>query len=244
MVNKAYETVEVITNEKIASNIYKMVVKGNFVAKAGQFYMVKCFEDKTMLPRPISICDVTDTTLTLLYAVVGKGTKIMAEKTVGETVEVLGPLGNGFNIDSSKVGKKVALVAGGIGIAPMLYLAKEIDAEIDLYLGFRDETYFVDEFKPYVDNIYITTNDGSVGHKGFVTEIIKKNYYDKIYCCGPNPMMKSVKNLGLNIPIDLSLESRMACGIGACLACSCRVKDQMRRICKDGPIFEASEVVF
>lgn len=244
MVNKAYEEVEIIANEKLASNIYKMVVKGDFEAKAGQFYMVKCFEDKTMLPRPISICDVTKDTLTLLYAVVGKGTKIMAEKQVGETVEVLGPLGNGFNINTNLPGQKVALVGGGIGIAPLLYLAREMNAEIDLYLGFRDETYFVEDFRPYVKNIYVTTNDGSVGHKGFVTEIIKKDYYDKVYCCGPSPMMNAVKNLGLNIPIDLSLESHMACGIGACLACSCRVNGKMQRICKEGPVFEASEVVF
>ena len=220
MENKSYEKVEIILNEKIATDIYKMVVKGEFKARVGQFYMVKCFEDGNMLPRPISICDMEDDKLTFLYAVVGKGTKIMSEKKARDFIEILGPLGNGFSIDEFK-GKKVALVAGGIGIAPMLYLAKKLDAKTDLYAGFRDETYFTEEFKEFTENTYIATNTGSVGHKGFITEIIKEDY-DVIYCCGPNPMMNSVKNLSLDIPVYVSLESRMGCGVGACLACSCK----------------------
>ena len=205
MENKSYEKVEIILNEKISEGIYKMDVKGEFKAKVGQFYMVKCFEDGTMLPRPISICDMEDNKLTFLYA--------------------------------------VALVAGGIGIAPMLYLAKKLEADVDLYAGFRDEIYFTEEFKEFTKNTYIATNTGSVGHKGFITEIIKDDY-DVIYCCGPNPMMNSVKNLGFDIPVYVSLESRMGCGIGACLACSCKTKNGMKRICKEGPVFEVKEVNF
>ena len=242
MENKSYEKVEIILNEKISEGIYKMNVKGEFKAKVGQFYMVKCFEDGTMLPRPISICDMEDNKLTFLYAVVGKGTKIMSEKKIGDSIEILGPLGNGFPIDEYK-GKKVALVAGGIGIAPMLYLAKKLEADVDLYAGFRDEIYFTEEFKEFTKNTYIATNTGSVGHKGFITEIIKDDY-DVIYCCGPNPMMNSVKNLGFDIPVYVSLESRMGCGIGACLACSCKTKNGMKRICKEGPVFEVKEVNF
>lgn len=241
---KAYEKVEVVLNEKIASNIYKMVVKGNFKANVGQFYMIKCFDDENMLPRPISICDLTENELTFLYAVVGKGTEIMARKKVGEFIEILGPLGNGFNAEEFEKDKRVAFIAGGIGIAPFLYLAKKIKAKVDLYAGFRDEIYFVDDFKDFVENVYISTNDGSVGHKGFITEIVKKDYYDAVYCCGPNPMMNSVKNLELGVPVYLSLESRMACGIGACLACSCKTNNGMKRICKEGPVFEAKEVNF
>lgn len=241
---KAYEKVEVVLNEKIASNIYKMVVKGNFKANVGQFYMIKCFDDENMLPRPISICDLTENELTFLYAVVGKGTEIMARKKVGEFIEILGPLGNGFNAEEFGKDKRVAFIAGGIGIAPFLYLAKKLKAKVDLYAGFRDEIYFVDDFKDFVENVYISTNDGSVGHKGFITEIVKKDYYDAVYCCGPNPMMNSVKNLELGVPVYLSLESRMACGIGACLACSCKTNNGMKRICKEGPVFEAKEVNF
>lgn len=241
MENKAYKKVEIISNEEISKDIFKMVVKGNFKTRVGQFYMIKGFEDGNMLPRPISICDATEDTLTFLYAVVGKGTKIFANKKEKEYIEILGPLGNGFEIFEDD--KKVAIVAGGIGIAPMLYLAKSLNKKVDLYVGFRDEVYFVDDFKDYVENIYISTNDGSVGHKGFITEIIKDEY-DTVYCCGPNPMMNSVKNLGLHSKVYVSLESRMACGIGACLACSCKTNNGMKRICKDGPIFEVSEVNF
>lgn len=242
MENKSYKKFKIINNEKIATDIYKMVLEGNFNANVGQFYMVKCFEDMTMLPRPISICDIEDNSITFLYAVVGKGTKIMSEKKIGDYVEILGPLGNGFSIDDF-IGKKVAIVSGGIGIAPMLYLAKKLDAKIDLYAGFRDEVYFIEAFKGVIENTYISTNTGKFGHKGFITEIIKKDY-DVIYCCGPNAMMNSVKNLNYNIPIFVSLESRMGCGIGACLACSCKTKDGMKRICKEGPIFEIKEVEF
>ena len=242
MENKSYEKVEIILNEKIADGIYKMDVKGEFKARVGQFYMVKCFEDGNMLPRPISICDIEDNKLTFLYAVVGKGTKIMSEKKVGDSVEILGPLGNGFPIEKYK-GKKVALVAGGIGIAPMLYLAKKLEADVDLYAGFRDEAYFTEDFKEFTKITYIETNSGRDGHNGFITEILKDDY-DVIYCCGPNPMMNSVKNLGFDIPVYVSLESRMGCGIGACLACSCKTKSGMQRICKEGPIFEVKEVDF
>ena len=137
MENKSYEKVEIILNKKISEGIYKMDVKGEFKAKVGQFYMVKCFEDGTMLPRPISICDMEDDKLTFLYAVVVKGTKIMSEKKFGYSIEILGPIGNGFPIDEYK-GKKIALVAGGIGIAPMLYLAKKLEDDVDLYAVFRD----------------------------------------------------------------------------------------------------------
>ena len=221
--NKAYEKVEIISNEEISKDIFKMVVKGNFNTKVGQFYMIKCFEDGNMLPRPISICDATDSTLTFLYAVVGKGTLIMSQREKGKYIEILGPLGNGFPICDEN--ERVAIVAGGIGIAPMLYLAKKLNKKVDLYAGFRDDVYFMEDFKDYVDNIFISTNDGSTGHKGFITEIIKDDY-DAVYCCGPNPMMNSVKNLNLNCPVYVSLESRMACGIGACLACSCRTTNE------------------
>lgn len=236
-----YKKVEILENKEISPSIYLMKVKGEFDAKPGQFYMIKCFEDTNLLPRPISICDIEGDTLVLLYAVVGKGTKIMSEKKIGEEIEVLGPLGNGFYTEG-KENKKLAIVGGGIGIAPLLYLAKNLNAEIDLYLGYRDEVYFVDEFKPYVNNIFITTNTGSVGHEGYVTEILEDKY-DEIFVCGPEPMMGAIKKLGFKSPIQLSMESRMACGIGACLACSCKTSNGMKRMCKEGPVFYTDEVM-
>lgn len=241
MVNSAYRTVTIISNVEISKDIFKMKVKCIDNPKPGKFYMIKCFEDKNMLSRPISICDSDSETLTFLYAVVGKGTKIMKSKKEKECIEILGPLGNGF--ETFKEDKNIAIVTGGIGIAPMLSLCKNLNKKIDLYAGFRDEIYFLDEFKDFVDNIYISTNSGKFGHKGFITEIIKDNY-DSIYVCGPNLMMKSIKDLNLNSKVFVSLEAKMGCGIGACLSCSYKTKNKMKRICKEGPVFDIREVMF
>lgn len=241
MANKGYEKVEVISNIEISKDIYKIKVKLKTIARSGQFYMIRCFEDTNMLSRPISICDKDENTLTFLYAVVGKGTNILKTKRKKDFIEILGPLGNGFEVFNKD--KKVAVIAGGIGIAPMLSLCKDIKGEIDLYAGFKDEIYFLDEFKKIVKNIYISTNTGRHGHKGLITEIIKDEY-DSIYVCGPSLMMKKIQELNLKSKVFFSLEARMGCGIGACLSCSCKTKEKMKRICKEGPVFNSREVVF
>lgn len=236
----SYISLSIIENIEIAKSVFKMKLSANIKAKSGQFFMVKGFEDENMLPRPISLCDVDEETLTFLYLAVGRGTKLLSQKKVGEEVEVLGPLGNGFDLEV-KEDDKVAIVTGGIGIAPMLNLAKNLNCKIDLYAGFRDEIYFIDEIKEYVENVYITTESGKHGYKGYITDIIKDEY-SKVYSCGPNVMMKSLKSLNLNAKVYVSLESHMGCGIGACLACSCKTKKGMQRICKEGPIFDILEV--
>ncbi len=189
-----YRSAKVISNKEISKDIYKLVVEDKSEIKAGQFYMLK-LNGATLLPRPISICEKSGDELTFLYAVVGTGTKEFAGLKENDEINLTGPLGNGFDLDKDY--GKVALVAGGIGTAPMFELAKRLRAKnnnevIDLYCGFRDDVYLVDDFKPYVNEIKVSTNTGSHGHKGFVTELINVEKYDTVLCCGPEVMMKKV----------------------------------------------------
>lgn len=238
----SYKKAKVLYNEKVIDNIYKMVCEDTNEVKAGQFYMLK-LEGATLLPRPISICEKDDKTITFLYAVVGKGTDEYSKLREGEYINLNGPLGNGFNLDE-KLGK-VALVCGGIGTAPMVETAKRLraknpDEKIDVYAGFRDNIYLTEELTKYADNVNITTNTGKHGHKGFVTEILKPEEYDTVLCCGPEVMMKAVINMckEKNVKIYVSMEKHMACGVGACLVCTCKTKDGFKRTCKDGPVFD------
>ncbi|MCY6369682.1 dihydroorotate dehydrogenase electron transfer subunit [Clostridium ganghwense] len=234
----------VIENKEISSEIFKLKVKGNFEAKPGQFYMVKCWEDGPFLPRPISVHDVEEDGITFLYAVVGKGTKLFSKLKVNDKIQIIGPLGNGF--DKEKIKGKVAVVSGGIGIAPLNYLIKELkECEIDLYCGFRDEVYGVGSLNKYTNNVKISTENGSVGHKGYVTELLKPEEYDMVICCGPEVMMQKVAKMCLDkdVEVYVSMENRMACGIGACLVCTCKTKDGNKRTCKDGPVFNGRDLV-
>lgn len=243
MENNGYINTKILYNEKVASNIYKIRVEGKFAGVAGQFYMLRAWNSYPYLSRPISIYDIGEDYIDFLYAVVGEGTEIISNKKVGDEISLLGPLGNGF--DTEKKYGKVALVSGGIGIAPLLYLAKNIKAEeIHLLAGFRDEVYCTDEFLPYA-NVKVATEDGSIGTKGFVTELIKQENYDTIFVCGPKPMMIAIKNLELPAKTYLSLEAYMGCGIGACLGCQIKIKDRgVLRICHEGPVFDAKEIEF
>lgn len=239
---KGYINATIIENKNIGSNVYKMKVKGNISGNPGQFYMLKGWKDYPLLPRPLSICDIEDDEITFLYLKIGKGTELLSKLKEGINIELLGPLGNGFKINNDK-NKKVAIVAGGIGIAPMKYLSKNLSGNIDLYCGFSTGKYFLSEMEDYVDEIVISTDDGSYGYKGFITDIVKDDY-DIIYACGPNPMMKSLVNRNLNADIYISLESKMACGIGACLGCAISTTKGIKRVCHDGPVFNSKEVIF
>ena len=237
-----YRKAKVISNEEISKDIYKLVVEDKNEIKAGQFYMLK-LNGGTFLPRPIRICSKDTNPLTFLYAVVGNGTKEFAKLRESDEISLTGPLGNGFNIEK-KYGK-VALVSGGIGTAPMFELAKRLrannpDEKIDLYSGFRNEIYLVDEFEPYVNDIKISTNTGKHGHKGFVTDLLNVGDYDTVLCCGPEVMMKKVIEMckEKKVAVYVSMEKHMACGLGACLVCTCKTKDGNKRTCKDGPVFD------
>lgn len=239
----SYVDGKITLNENISPNIYKLKLRGNFKGKPGQFYMVKGWNgEDPFLPRPISISNLEDGELTLLYEVRGRGTHIISDLKPGDKLSLLGPLGQGFELRDEK---KVALVAGGIGIAPLLYLAKELNCKIDLYSGFREDVYYTEEFKDYVEEINISTEDGSRGHKGYITEILKPEEYDLVISCGPEAMMMSVIDVCKGkTDVEISMENRMACGIGACMGCTIETVRGMERVCKEGPVFKAEEVVF
>lgn len=254
MAEKFKEQAVVIRQEEISYGIYSMWLKTDRIAahaKAGQFISLYCHDGSRMLPRPISICeiDAADNALRIVYRVAGKGTEEFSSLSTGKQLEIVGPLGNGF----PRKAKKAFLIGGGIGIPPMLQLAKDLDCEKQIVLGYRDEELFLyDDFKGY-GSIYIATEDGSYGTEGNVLDAIRENGLDAdiIYACGPTPMLRAIKKYASekNIECWISLEEKMACGIGACLACVCKSKEKdahtnvnNKRICKEGPVFRAEEV--
>ncbi len=241
-----YTKSKILSNREIENGRYEMVAEENNEAKAGQFYMLK-HQGTTLLPRPISVSQRDEKTVTFVYATMGKGTKEFANLRENDYIELTGPLGNGF--DTNKEYGKVALVAGGIGIAPMVELSKKLrenyrDINMDMYAGFRDDVFLIDEVNKYVDNTHISTNTGKHGHKGFVTELLNLENYDTVLCCGPEIMMKKVVEMckEKNVQVYVSMEKHMACGVGACLVCTCKTKDGNKRTCKDGPLFDGNYV--
>lgn len=251
MVKKTESIITSIT--QLSKDIYSMWIKQEDIstcAKPGQFVNLFCKNGVRILPRPISICeiDLASKTIRLVYRVVGEGTKEFSNWKVGDFISIMGPLGNGFTLE----GKKALLMGGGIGIPPMLELAKVLSCEKQIVLGYRDSLFLEEEFKQY-GTIYISTEDGSAGVKGNVLDVVReKNLQaDIIFACGPKPMLRGIKKYALEhqIKAQLSMEERMACGIGACLACVCNstqtdehTKVKNKRVCKDGPVFYAEEI--
>lgn len=246
----------VVSQKEIAENIYDLWLETELALDAhpGQFVAVYPKNAATLLPRPISICeaDKEKGRLRLVYRIAGKGTGEFSSYRVGDTVDILGILGNGFPLDKAK-GKKVFLMGGGIGIPPLVQLAKELDAEKQIILGYRNNDLFLREDLGHCCNVYIATEDGSVGSRGNVMDAIKENGLkaDVIMACGPMPMLRAIKKYAAENGIEayISLEERMACGVGACLGCVCKTTEvdhhshvHNARICTDGPVFEANEV--
>lgn len=238
----SYKDGIIYSNIEISPNIYEIILEGNFQGEPGQFYMIKGWNGlDPFLPRPISIADLESGKLKLLYEVRGRGTHIVSKLKKGDKLSLLGPLGNTFNL---KEKGRIALISGGIGIAPMLYLAKKLSGQVDIYSGFRNQAYFLNEIKPYTKSVFISTENGSTGHKGFVTELFNPENYDLVYTCGPIPMIDAVLKLCKGkVPVYVSMESRMACGIGACLGCTVETIRGMERVCKEGPVFKGEELV-
>lgn len=256
MEQKKKEMGQVISQKEIAPDIFDMWIETSLAAQAkpGQFIAVYPKAESTLLPRPISICeaDKEKGRLRIVYRIAGKGTKEFSGYQAGEEIAVMGTLGNGFPLDAAK-GKKVFLMGGGIGVPPILQLAKELSGEKQIIAGYRDNNLFLKEDLEKYGNFYAATEDGSVGIKGNVMDAIREQGLeaDVIYACGPMPMLRAIKQYAEEKGIEayISLEERMACGVGACLGCVCKTtkKDEHShvnnaRICTDGPVFEAKEV--
>lgn len=253
MAEKFKEQAVIIRQEEISYGIYSMWLKTEQIAgkaKPGQFISLYCHDGSRMLPRPISICEIDkkDNALRIVYRVAGKGTEEFSNLSTGDIIEIVGPLGNGFPLKE----KKAFLIGGGIGIPPMVELAKQLNCEKQMVLGYRDTLFLQEEFKG-LGNMYVATEDGSYGTEGNVLDAIRENGLDAeiIYACGPTPMLKAIKEYAMENGIEcwLSLEEKMACGIGACLACVCKSKEKdshshvnNKRVCKEGPVFRAEEV--
>lgn len=249
---KIKETAKVISQEKIATDIYSMWIATGVAkeAKPGQFISVYTKSDARLLPRPISICEINSekTALRIVYRTVGKGTAEFSEYKENDDIVILGPLGNGFPLGE----EKAILIGGGIGIPPMLQLAKELKCEKTIVVGYRDELFLNDELSQYGD-VVIATEDGSTGTKGNVIDAIKEQGVEGnvIYSCGPIPMLKGIKAYAQEngITAYISMEEKMACGVGACLGCVCKSKEvddhskvNNKRICADGPVFNAEDI--
>lgn len=255
MSEKKKEKAIIIRKEEISCGIYDMWLRTEEIAglaKAGQFVSLYCADGSRLLPRPISICEIDkkDKAIRLVYRIAGKGTEEFSRMNAGMQLDIIGPLGNGF----PKKHKSAFLIGGGIGIPPMLELAKQLDCEKQIVLGFRDDLFLYDEFKKY-GKVYVATEDGSAGTEGNVLDAIRENGLtaEIIYACGPLPMLRALKEYAAKHQMEcwVSLEERMACGIGACLGCVCKSEHKdthtnvkNKRICKEGPVFRAEEVDF
>lgn len=234
----------VLENISISDDIFKMKLKGDFQGEPGQFYMLKSWDNELLLPRPISIYDIDDEGISFLYRVEGKGTGLLSKVEIGERVQIMGPLGNTYNLEHRG---KVAIVAGGIGIAPMAYLSKKLKAKTtDFYAGFKSVDYSVETVEKNVNKVIVATETGEKGEKGFITEYLAPENYDVVFCCGPDVMMKKVIEMckEAETEVFVSMEKRMACGIGACLVCTCKTNEGNKRTCKDGPVFNGKDLIF
>ncbi len=236
---------KVVSNECLVDHVYKMILAGDTSAiKApGQFINIQI--EETFLRRPISICDYDESTITIIYKCVGKGTIALAKYEAGKELDVLVGLGNGYSLMD---GEHQVVIGGGVGVPPMYRLAKELLAKgvkVSAILGFnkKEEIFYEEEFKKLGCDVYVTTVDGSYGIKGFVTNALDTLDFSYYYACGPKPMLRAIGkgNYGKG---QMSFEEKMGCGFGACMGCTCKTKHGNKRICKEGPVLESEEVLW
>jgi dihydroorotate dehydrogenase electron transfer subunit len=252
------ERMKVLSQREIADGIYELILEGSLAGKItepGQFVHVR-IGDQLIFPllrRPISICSVNPeyNRLTLIYRRTGVGTERLAKSRPGDRIDMLGPLGHGFPPESADDGMRALIIGGGVGVPPLYGLSQVLSdrgVQVTHVLGFRSrkDIFYEDEFAALGETV-IVTEDGSNGRKGRVTDVLDKMDFDVAYACGPLPMLKAVSELITEKPLFLSLEQRMGCGVGACLACVMSAADKQdekgyRRVCCDGPVFKAGEV--
>lgn len=239
---------KIVANSPLTRDVYRMVLEGDtqWIMRPGQFVNIEL--DGLYLRRPISICDWDENTITIIYKVVGRGTEQMSKMSVGEELDVLTGLGNGFNPDIEC--NEPLLVGGGVGVPPLYHLAKELLAQgkkVSVVLGFNTaaEVFYADEFRQLGAEVYVSTADGSMGVKGFVTDAIRESgvAFDYFYACGPLPMLKALCD-NCSQKGELSFEERMGCGFGACMGCSCKTLTGNKRICKEGPVMRREEIIW
>ena len=235
-------------NAPVARETYRLRLTGDTAAitAPGQFVDIRLAG--RFLRRPVSVCSWSDGALTLYYKVAGAGTAQLSTLAPGAELDLLVGLGNGFDTAAlAAAHKRIAVVGGGIGTAPLLLLCKELcraGVRPDLYVGFRDTSYGMESFVPWCHSIHLATDSGNEGHHGLVTDLLDVRQYDMVLTCGPMVMMRGVYQLCAQsgTPCMASLERKMACGLGACLGCTCRTKVGAKTVCKDGPVFKAEEV--
>ena len=236
---------KITENKPLNALIMKMTLKGdNSGVKAGQFINIKI--EGYYLRRPISVCEIIDGGIVIIYKIVGKGTEALSKLQAGESLDILTGLGNGY--DLSLAGDKPLLIGGGVGVPPMYQLAKELIAlgkKVTVILGFntQSELFYEKEFKALGASVIVTTVDGSYGVKGFVTDAMKDLNYSYFYTCGPEPMLKAVHKSSTSDG-EMSFEERMGCGFGACMGCSCKTLTGNKRICKEGPVLKKGEILW
>lgn len=239
---------KVVANEPLTPDVWRMVLAGDtqWITRPGQFVNIEL--EGLYLRRPISISDWSEDTITIIYKVVGRGTEQMSRMVAGQELDVLTGLGNGFDTDVEC--QKPLLVGGGVGVPPLYRLAKELIArgrKVSVVLGFNTakEVFYAEEFRSLGADVYVSTADGSVGTKGFVTDAIRENGvdFDFFYSCGPLPMLKALCDC-TDVKGELSFEERMGCGFGACMGCSCKTLAGNKRICKDGPVMKREEIIW
>lgn len=236
---------QISLNKKLVDNVYKMELVGDTsdITACGQFINIQL--DGLYLRRPISVCDCDEIVVTIIYKVVGRGTEQLSKMKVGDCVDVLTGLGNGYDLSLS--GDKPVLLGGGVGVPPLYMLAKKLTEQgkdVSVVLGFntKDEVFYEQEFKDLGCNVTVTTVDGSYGVKGFVTDAYPSDY-TYFYTCGPEPMLKAIYKTALTSG-QMSFEERMGCGFGACMGCSCKTIAGYKRICKDGPVMKKEEILW
>ena len=246
MYKKAIYTIS--ENQRLTDDVWRMVLQGDtqWITRPGQFVNIEL--EGLYLRRPISISDWDEHTITIIYKVVGRGTEQMSRMSVGQSLDVLTGLGNGFDADVEC--QQPLLVGGGVGVPPLYRLAKELIArgrKVSVVLGFNaaKEVFYADEFRALGADVYVSTADGSLGTKGFVTDAIRENgiEFDFFYSCGPLPMLKALCDC-TEVSGELSFEERMGCGFGACMGCSCKTLAGNKRICKDGPVMKREEIIW